>query len=270
VEDFRGTGPLRYYDAAARYFRALSALTPLRVDYVDVDGQGQSSRVISRAEALAASAIGIRVETPDDAARCARGSRPPRAPGGALSHGAVFPAGYALFGRVPEAGPRWRSGTEVSNGVRSTIEYCLQVPGNKASQAREMSRPDKLSGENWRWCAVTAYASRDPFIPLVSVELRIEHALEGRTVANRSRRESRARRRMRRRRMTRVPSTPRLPGMPRGAIALRRLSEWSYPQLDESFGRRASAPPLSAPNRSTSSSIALRNEHPPVRPSLAR
>jgi hypothetical protein len=102
VEDFRGTGPLRYYDAAARYFRALSALTPLHVDYVDVDGQGQSSRVISRAEALAASAIGIRVETPDDAApvRAWLAASPHHR--AVLFHTAPYPAGYALFDEFPK------------------------------------------------------------------------------------------------------------------------------------------------------------------------
>jgi hypothetical protein len=101
VEDFRGAGPLRYYDAAARYFRALSALTPLHVEYVAVDGHGQSSRVISRAEALAASAIGIRVETPDDAApvRAWLAASPHHRV--VLFHTAPYPAGYALFDEFP-------------------------------------------------------------------------------------------------------------------------------------------------------------------------
>ena len=51
AEDFEGSGPLRYYDAAARYFRALAALVPIRIEFVTVDGAGQSARVVDRAEA---------------------------------------------------------------------------------------------------------------------------------------------------------------------------------------------------------------------------
>jgi hypothetical protein len=102
VEDFRGTGPLRYYDAAARYFRALSALTPLRVEYVPVEGPGQSSRVISRAEELQASAIGVRVETPDDAAPVRAWLAASPRHRAVLFHTAPYPAGYALFDEFPK------------------------------------------------------------------------------------------------------------------------------------------------------------------------
>jgi hypothetical protein len=102
VEDFPGSGPMRYYDAPARYFRALSAHLPLRVDYVVVDDAGQSSRIVGRAETLKAAAIGVRVQTEDDAA-------PVRAwlaasPGhrAVLFHTAPYAAGYALFGEFPE------------------------------------------------------------------------------------------------------------------------------------------------------------------------
>ncbi len=102
VEDFQGSGPLRYYDAAARYFRALSKLTPLRVEYVAVDGQGQSSRVISRAEQLEASAIGVRVETPEDAAPVRAWLAASPLHRAVLFHTAPYPAGYALFGEFPK------------------------------------------------------------------------------------------------------------------------------------------------------------------------
>jgi hypothetical protein len=101
VEDFRGTGPLRYYDAAARYFHALSTMIPLHVEYVPIDGQGQSSRVISRADELAASAIGIRVETPEDAAPVRAWLAASAHHRAVLFHTAPYPAGYALFDEFP-------------------------------------------------------------------------------------------------------------------------------------------------------------------------
>lgn len=101
VEDYRGTGPSRYYDAAARYFHALSTVIPLRVEYVPVDGQGQSSRVTSRADELAASAIGIRVETPEDAAPVRAWLAASEHHRAVLFHTAPYPAGYALFDEFP-------------------------------------------------------------------------------------------------------------------------------------------------------------------------
>jgi hypothetical protein len=102
VEDFRGDGPLRYYDAAARYFRALSKLTALRVEYVPIDGPGQSSRVISRAEELSASAIGVRVETPEDAAPVRAWLAASAHHRAVLFHTAPYAAGYALFDEFPK------------------------------------------------------------------------------------------------------------------------------------------------------------------------
>lgn len=102
VEDFRGSGPMRYYDAPARYFRALSALIPLKVEYVAVDDAGQSSRVVSRAEELGASAIGVRVQTPEDASpvRAWLAATPEHRV--VLFHTAPYPAGYVLFDEFPK------------------------------------------------------------------------------------------------------------------------------------------------------------------------
>lgn len=102
VEDFPGNGPMRYYDAPARYFRALSGFIPLRVDYVAVDDAGQSSRIVDRAEAFAASAIGVRVQTEEDAApvRAWLAASPTHRV--VLFHTAPYPAGYALFDAFPK------------------------------------------------------------------------------------------------------------------------------------------------------------------------
>jgi len=102
VEDFQGSGPMRYYDAPARYFRALSTLTPLQVEYVEIDGPGQSSRVVSRAEELGASAIGVRVETPGDAAPVRAWLAASPRHRAVLFHTAPYPAGHALFDEFPK------------------------------------------------------------------------------------------------------------------------------------------------------------------------
>jgi hypothetical protein len=102
AEDFSGTGPLRYYDAPARYFRALVSLAPIHVDYVAVDGPGESIRVVSRAEALAASAIAVRVQTPEDAAPVRAWLAASPRHRAVLFHTAPYPAGYALFDEFPK------------------------------------------------------------------------------------------------------------------------------------------------------------------------
>jgi hypothetical protein len=101
AEDFTGSGPLRYYDAPARYFRALASFLPLKVEYVAVDDAGQSSRVTLRAEELGADVIGVRVQTDDDAGpvRAWLAASPKRR--AVLLHTAPYPAGYALFDDFP-------------------------------------------------------------------------------------------------------------------------------------------------------------------------
>ena len=101
VEDAAPRGNLRYYDAAARYFRTLAKVLPLKLEVVEVDGPGQASRVVERALALGAKAIAIRVETEQDAAPVRdwlSGSPERRA---VLFHTAPYAPGYALFGEFP-------------------------------------------------------------------------------------------------------------------------------------------------------------------------
>ena len=101
AQDFTGVGPSRYYDAPARYFRALAGMLPLRVDYVLVDGAGQSERVVARAIELGADAIGIRLETDEDAAPVRAWLAASPRHRAVLLHTAPYPAGYALFGEFP-------------------------------------------------------------------------------------------------------------------------------------------------------------------------
>jgi hypothetical protein len=115
VEDSTGRGPLRYYDAPARYFRALGAALPsLKLDFVDVDDAGQSDRIVRRAEEIGASAIAVRVQTDEDAAPVRAWLAASREHRAVLFHTAPYPAGYALFGDFPgqttfgDPRPEWR------------------------------------------------------------------------------------------------------------------------------------------------------------------
>jgi len=101
VEDFEGRGPSRYYDAPARYFRALAADFPLRVVFVTVEDGGQSQRVTEAAVRLGAEAIGVRVETEADAAPVRAWLAASPRHRAVLFHTAPYPAGYALFAAFP-------------------------------------------------------------------------------------------------------------------------------------------------------------------------
>jgi hypothetical protein len=102
AEDFEGRGPLRYYDAPARYCRALSAFIPsLRVEYVPVDDAGQSNRVIERAGEVGAEAIAVRVQTEDDAKPVRDWLAASDRHRAILLHSAPYPAGYSLFSEFP-------------------------------------------------------------------------------------------------------------------------------------------------------------------------
>ncbi|HEX6850194.1 MAG TPA: hypothetical protein VF139_02220 [Candidatus Polarisedimenticolaceae bacterium] len=102
VEDAAPRGDLRYYDAPARYFRALAAKLPIPLQFVEVDGPGQAAKVVDRALALGADVIAIRVETAEDAApvRAWLSGSPRRR--AVLFHTAPYAPGYALFGEFPK------------------------------------------------------------------------------------------------------------------------------------------------------------------------
>ena len=103
VEDFEGRGTLRYYDAPARYFRALTAFIPsLKIEYVVVEDAGQSNRVVERANEVGADAIAVRVQTDEDARPVREWLASSDKHRAILVHTAPYPAGYALFGEFPD------------------------------------------------------------------------------------------------------------------------------------------------------------------------
>jgi len=102
VEDTTLGGELQYYDAPARYFRRLSELVPLPLEFVSVDGAGQSGRVVRRAEEMGSTAIAVRVWTEEDYGPVKEWLSRSRAHRAVLFHTAPYAAGYRLFQEFPE------------------------------------------------------------------------------------------------------------------------------------------------------------------------
>ncbi len=126
VEDSSARGRYQYYDAPARYFRRLSELLELRVEWVEVDGPGESYRVVQRAAELGASVIAVRVETEEDhgpVGEWLAGSPHRRA---VLFHTAPYPAGYRLFEEYPgqttfgDPRPRFLTAAELERTASGT------------------------------------------------------------------------------------------------------------------------------------------------------
>jgi hypothetical protein len=101
VEDTDVAGVLQYYDAAARYFRALGRLVPLKLEPVMVDGAGQAARVTGRASELAAKAIGVRVWNEDDYVAVRDWLASSREHRAVLFHSAPYPDGVRLYDEFP-------------------------------------------------------------------------------------------------------------------------------------------------------------------------
>ena len=101
VEDTLENSDDRYYDAAARYFRRLAGIVPLRLEMVVVDGTGGSERVVRRAQELGATAIALRVMTDEDAAPVRAWLAASPRHRAVLFHTAPYPAGHALFTDFP-------------------------------------------------------------------------------------------------------------------------------------------------------------------------
>jgi len=61
VEDTIAPFPLQYYDAPARYFRALSKAVPLHATYIPVEAVDQINRILDEADRQRSNAVGVRV-----------------------------------------------------------------------------------------------------------------------------------------------------------------------------------------------------------------
>lgn len=101
VQDTKKTFPMQYYDAPARYFRALAKYVPLKPVFVEVDEPNQIRRVLDRAEQAKSSVVAVRVATEwedSDLRGWLKGSKQRRA---VLFHSALYPYAQPLFADFP-------------------------------------------------------------------------------------------------------------------------------------------------------------------------
>lgn len=101
VEDTKRNFPLQYYDGAARYFRRLNEISPLKLDFVLVDGTDQISRVLDRADQLGATAVGVRIvdQAEHDKLEAWLKVSPQRR--AVLFHSGLYPFAQPLFAEFP-------------------------------------------------------------------------------------------------------------------------------------------------------------------------
>lgn len=102
VEDTKRAFPVQYYDAPARYFRALSQHVKLKLAYVEVDAPNQLERVLERARALGSAAVAVRVTTEgEDLALREWLAASPRNRA-ILFHSGLYPFAQGLFRDFPQ------------------------------------------------------------------------------------------------------------------------------------------------------------------------
>jgi hypothetical protein len=102
VEDTKRNFPLQYYDAATRYFRRLNEISPLKLDFVLVDGADQIDRVLARADQLGATAVGVRVVDQAEHDRLAAWLKQSPQRRAVLFHSGLYPFAQPLFAEFPQ------------------------------------------------------------------------------------------------------------------------------------------------------------------------
>lgn len=101
VEDIDEDGAHRYYDSPMRYFKALAALVPLKLQRVAIGAVKETGRATAEAERTGAHAIAVRVafeEDYDAVKTWLLASKENRA---VLFHSAPYAPGYRLFDEFP-------------------------------------------------------------------------------------------------------------------------------------------------------------------------
>ena len=102
VEDIAEDGAHRYYDSPMRYFKALSAITPLKIHPVTISAIKETGKATAEAVKVGAKAIGVRVaydEDYDAVKKWLAASKDHRA---VLFHSAPYAPGYRLFAEFPQ------------------------------------------------------------------------------------------------------------------------------------------------------------------------
>jgi len=101
VQDTKLRYRVQYYDAGARYFRALAKWAPLKLEFVEVSEQNQLDRVLARAGALGATAVGVRVMTQKEHDLLAAWLKQAPERRAVLFHSGLYPFAQPLFQEFP-------------------------------------------------------------------------------------------------------------------------------------------------------------------------
>ncbi len=95
--------PMQYYDAPARYFRALRrAARDLKLEFVEVDEPGQLARVLERADQTRARAVAVRVMVEDEDKDLRAWLEKDKSRRAILFHSALYPFAQQLFQDFPQ------------------------------------------------------------------------------------------------------------------------------------------------------------------------
>lgn len=97
VEDTDRPFPMQYYDAAARYFRKLSASVPVKTVYVMVEGPNDIAKVLNQAQALKSNAVAVRITTLDEAIALRAWLEKSSQNRAILFHSGLYPYAQPLF-----------------------------------------------------------------------------------------------------------------------------------------------------------------------------
>lgn len=101
VEDIETDGAHRYYDSPMRYFKALSALVPLKIHRVVVGAVKETGRATAEAERIGSRAIAVRVAFDEDYEAVKKWLLSSPLNRAVLFHSAPYKPGYRLFAEFP-------------------------------------------------------------------------------------------------------------------------------------------------------------------------
>ena len=102
AQDTKIPFPVQYYDAAARYFRRLSQLAPINVQYVEVDSPNQLGKVLAKAREIGSKAVGVRVATRQEYQALREWLAQSIQNRAVLFHSGLYPHAQELFELYPE------------------------------------------------------------------------------------------------------------------------------------------------------------------------
>lgn len=102
AQDTKAPFPVQYYDAPARYFRRLSQLAPINVQYVEVDSPNQVGKVLAKVREIGSKAVGVRIATRQEYQALRDWLAQSIQNRAVLFHSGLYPHAQELFDLYPE------------------------------------------------------------------------------------------------------------------------------------------------------------------------